>query len=152
MNGFFTKFFQVQRSLRHGCPSSALLYVLCIEPLAIKIREDESIKGIRMPGCTEPAKICLFADDTNTFVSEISSVSRIIEWFNTDWKASGAKLNRVKSKGLWLGKWTGRVDSPFNLVWCTVLKINGIYSGKNTQARNYTALTDKLLKSITRTV
>ena len=26
--------------------------------------------------------------------------------------ASGSRLNQVKSKGLWLGSWCGRVDTP----------------------------------------
>ena len=30
-----------------------------------------------------------------------------------DEKASGAKINYVKTKGLWLGKWRQRTDDPF---------------------------------------
>ena len=44
-------------------------------------------------------------------------------------RASGARLNTTKSKGLWLGRWRSRTDSPCGLTWVnTSLKIVGIYT------------------------
>ena len=45
-------------------------------------------------------------------------------------KASGSKLNRVKSKGLWLGSWRGRLDPPVDLDWSSLkLKVLGVFIG-----------------------
>lgn len=43
-------------------------------------------------------------------------------------KASGSKLNLTKSKGLWLGSWSGRSDPPLAPHWnSSKLKILGIF-------------------------
>lgn len=45
-------------------------------------------------------------------------------------KGSGAKLNMSKSKGLWLGSWTGRLDPPVSLAWTSVkIKMLGVFVG-----------------------
>ena len=45
-------------------------------------------------------------------------------------RASGARLNTTKSKGLWLGRWRSCTDSPCGLTCVnTSLKIVGIYFG-----------------------
>ena len=48
-NGFHSEFFDISRGIWLGCPISALLFILCVEVLAIYIREQENIKGI-VPG------------------------------------------------------------------------------------------------------
>ena len=45
-NGYFSKFFEISRSIRQGCPISALLFILVAEIIAIKIRSNTEIKGI----------------------------------------------------------------------------------------------------------
>ena len=45
-------------------------------------------------------------------------------------KGSGSKLNLSKSKGLWLGRWSGRTDPPVALLWSSVkLKVLGAFIG-----------------------
>ena len=45
-NGFHCEFFSITRGIRQGCPISALLFILCVEVLAIYIREQTEIRGI----------------------------------------------------------------------------------------------------------
>ena len=43
-----TDYIELQRSVRQGCSMSALLFILVMEILAIKIKNDNSITGIRI--------------------------------------------------------------------------------------------------------
>ena len=46
-NGYYSEMFEISRSIRQGCPLSALLFILVAEILAISIRETKKIKGIK---------------------------------------------------------------------------------------------------------
>ena len=61
--GFMTNYFQVSRGVCQGCPLSPLLFVLSVELLALKIRQDQLCRGIPLPD-GQNAKISQFADDT----------------------------------------------------------------------------------------
>ena len=61
--GFMTNYFQVSRGVRQGCPLSPLLFVLSVELLALKIRQDQLCRGIPLPD-GQNAKTSQFADDT----------------------------------------------------------------------------------------
>ena len=57
--------FPIDKGVRHGCPLSALLFVLCIEVLAMKVRQDRNIEGFKLPLINyqkSEAKISLYAD------------------------------------------------------------------------------------------
>ena len=43
-NGYYSKRFKLSRSIRQGCPISALLFLLVAEIIAIHIREDSGDK------------------------------------------------------------------------------------------------------------
>ena len=59
------------------------------------------------------------------------AITASLETFDLYEKASGSKLNRAKSKGLWLGGWRGRLDPPVDLDWSSVkLKVLGVFIGE----------------------
>jgi len=67
-------------------------------------------------------------------------------------KASGDMLNQSKSKGLWLGGWSGRSDPPVALDWSsTKLKLLGVFLGAgNLEEDNWRPridAVDRVLKS-----
>ncbi len=45
-NGFLTKYFKLTRSVRQGCPLSALLYSLVAEPLGLAMRREKNVRGM----------------------------------------------------------------------------------------------------------
>ena len=64
-NGFTTKFFPLQRGTRQGDPLSPYLFLLVVEILASKVRQNPDIKGIKI-GNTSILQT-IFADDFTFF-------------------------------------------------------------------------------------
>ena len=79
-NGFVTKWFKPSRGVRPVCPLFPYLFVLSAKILAAKIRQNNLIKGINLFG--NEAKIRQFADDTNLFCADISSVENAFVTIN----------------------------------------------------------------------
>lgn len=107
VNGNLTKAVNINCGVRQGCPLSALLYVICIEPLAQILRRDKQITGVGVPGSGGLATKCiLYMDDINILCTDLLSVNRTLDL--TDWfgRASGSKLNRSKTLAHFYGPWT----------------------------------------------
>ena len=75
VNGFLSPSLNIKRSMRQGCPISALLYVLCMEPVAAGIRNDDRVKGLKIPGTASEVKLSLYADDTNAIVTTMETTT-----------------------------------------------------------------------------
>ena len=56
VNGTLTDKIEYNRSMRQGCPLSMLVYVIAIEILIIKIKDNSRIKGIKVPKIKEEIK------------------------------------------------------------------------------------------------
>jgi hypothetical protein len=82
VNRFFTRQFDVRRSVRQGCIPSPALYVLCIEILACKLKNDVLYKGIRLPDGLTEIKMIIHADDTTLFSESVTSLIRFFEVYN----------------------------------------------------------------------
>ena len=117
VNGHISESFTIGRSVRQGCSMSPLLYVLCMEAFAHRIRTDPMIEGIPLPGTTEVATVSQYADDTNLFITKVNSVHHILKIVDAYEQASGALLNKENTFGMWLGRWRGRTDQPENIHW-----------------------------------
>ena len=130
VNGHLTSFFHLSRGVRQGCPLSPLLYVLVAEVFAVNLRSNPRIQGISFPGVGSISPIVQYADDTSLVLTSDDSIKAAFEAFALFERASGSKLNLAKSKGLWLGGWSGRPDPPVPLDWSSSkLKVLGIYIG-----------------------
>ncbi len=130
VNGYLSPFFFLSRGVRQGCPLSPLLYVLVSEVLACNIRCNPRISGLVRPDLSPLSPISQYADDTSLILSSDDSIKAALETYDLYEKASGSKLNQGKSKGLWLGSWRGRPDSPVDLDWSSFkLKVLGVFIG-----------------------
>ena len=47
--GFMTNYFEITRGVRQGCPLSPSLFILAVELLALKIRQNRNCEGIYLP-------------------------------------------------------------------------------------------------------
>ena len=95
VNGYLSPFFTL------------LLYALVSEVLTVNIRRNPRISGLLLPGFPPLSPISRYADDTSLVLISDESIRAVFETFAQFEAASGAKLNRSKSKGLWLGAWSG---------------------------------------------
>ena len=102
-NGFATDWFKPSRGVRQGCPLSPFLFILTAEVLSNKIRQNPTVKGIRLFG--SEVKLSQFADDTNLFCGDLASVEQALDIVNVFGKFSGLMLNVEKTKAIWLEKW-----------------------------------------------
>ena len=114
-NGYASDFFNLERGVRQGCPLSGILFVLGIEILALAIKKNPKIEGIRV-GARE-IKITQYADDTTVFLKNLESMSLLLDLLEKFERCSGLKINHTKSEAMWLGKWKNREDTPFNVKW-----------------------------------
>ena len=149
-NGVVTDSFGLGRSVRQGCPLSALLYSITTEPLATMLKKDQHIQGIIIPG-GERSLIHQYADDTNITVKNLDSVRRVIKLLEVYGKASGAKMNIEKSEILCVGN----VDMQGCEIPLTVakemIKVLGVNVGVNAnEARDvtWTGVLNKVKQSL----
>ena len=147
VNHFISESFPVQKFVRQGCCLSPLLYIICLEPVLIRIRKDKDIKGFKIPG-REEQKITAFADDSNFTLLDDISVQKVIYHFEFFGKASGSKLNKRKSQGLYLGKWKTRSDHPFGISWVKKVKIFGILFGEVSDYEIWNSVYQKIVKTL----
>ena len=131
-NGWLTAFISLERGLRQGCPLSAPLYILTAEILALHIRANPNIHGFKSPDSQHETKLSQYADDTTFLLSDDMSIHTAFEVLNSYERASGAKVNQSKCKGLWSGAFRNRTDQLYNFDWYNDYipeKILGLFFG-----------------------
>lgn len=105
VNGEQSKTFNLQRSVRQGCPLAPYLFLLTVDVLGQILQHLAcGVKGLKLPDNSYITNQ-MFADDTLLFLDgtkdNIDRALTVIQRFGA---ASGAKLNLHKSVGLWLSK------------------------------------------------
>ena len=114
-NGNTAGFFKLQRGIRQGCPISPYLFIIAVEILANGIRKNLHVKGISV-GSTI-IKISQLADDTTVFVSDLQSVSNVLEMLEQFKAFSGLKLNLEKTIAKCIGSLEGKKYETLGLKW-----------------------------------
>ena len=100
-NGFSTKHFPLERGVRQGDPLSPYLFIIAIEILAIKIREDNDIQGFKIG--QEILKLSSLADDMICFLKDNFSYNALFETLELFGECSGLKVNHEKTEVFALG-------------------------------------------------
>ena len=95
INGALTDTIFVRRGIRQGCPLSMTLYVMSSEPLTFNLKTCANISKCSFSNTVEQ-----YADDTNTFVSDLLSHAISFRIINDFCLISGQQINRKKTKVL----------------------------------------------------
>ena len=90
-NGFATQPFKLSRGVRQGDPLSPYLFILVLETLAINIRNDIKIGGIKIDN--QELKLVIFADDLTVFLKDKESFYQLSNTLHTFGVYSGRLEN-----------------------------------------------------------
>jgi hypothetical protein len=104
-NGWISEIFKNSRGIRQGYPLSALLFVLSVEFMARRIRNNKDINGvqIKIDEQTHSIKISQLEDDTTLYFNSKNDISVAMNEIEIVGAFSGLMTNRNKTEGLWLG-------------------------------------------------
>ncbi|PIK43792.1 reverse transcriptase [Apostichopus japonicus] len=98
------------------------------ESLSRLLERDSKLVPFVVPGGAK-VKCAQYADDVTCIVSSLGSFRALSQDLSIFERATGAKLNPEKTKGLRLGSWRYR-NLPFGASWSDQnIKINGIWFG-----------------------
>lgn len=122
--GFSSAYFEIQKGVRQGDSLSPYIFLLALELLTHKIRENNEIRGIRFG--EQDIKLVAFADDTTVFLRDETDATKLFKILQKFEKVSGLKINRGKSEGFWLGAQKNSYHRPLGIKWKTCIKILGI--------------------------
>lgn len=114
-NGTISNFFTLERGVRQGDPLSPYLFTIVVEILAISIRQNEAIKGIKIGN--EETKLLQFADDTTAVLADTDSAVKLFEILNLFEIISGLRINCSKTEGMWIGSLRNHKAKPFGIKW-----------------------------------
>ena len=85
--------------------------MLGVEILAQMIRQSTSCRGIKLPQSVE-AKISQFADDTTLICRDVDALRENMDVLNKFNEISGLKLNKKKTKAMWIGSAKNNKSKP----------------------------------------
>ena len=133
-NGWKSEFFPLNRGLRQGCPSSALIFIIIAEIMALNVRNNSSLQGIKvkLKSGTKRLKITQLADDTTLFLSSKNEINTALKVITKFGKNSGLELNKSKTEGLFTGKLKLCTEKIGSINWQQrPVKALGVYFGTN---------------------
>ena len=131
-NGWLSEDFDVMCGVRQGCPFSPLAFIIGIELMAIKFRQSEHIKGIKIDASRDDSnlmkaiKILLYADDVTLLLRDRNDIPLVLQILDAYSKISGLVINRNKSQAMWIGSSRNKTKQCYDLQWKNEIKILGI--------------------------
>ena len=97
-NGNFSPFFDIEQGVGQGLSLSVLIFIVCVEPLLIKLNFTDSLTELNWPDWSKTDRSECFADDMNVFINynrdDILQLNNIITEFGS---LSNLKLNPKKT-------------------------------------------------------
>ena len=75
-NGHSTGYFPIKRGCRQGDPLSAYVFIICVDVLFVKVRDNNEIISITIND--HEIKLSAFVDDANFLVSNIKLLELVL--------------------------------------------------------------------------
>ena len=103
--------------------------------MATNIRSNVLCKGIQLPAIENAdtdnnVKIAQLAVDTVIFTRDETCLKYLFSEIDLFCKISGLKLNKTKSKGVWIGSKKNNQSTPLIIAWTKdLVKFLGVYVG-----------------------
>ena len=129
-NGYLSESFSISRGIKQGCPVSALLFNLAVETMALSIKKNDKIQGIKITvsNTTYHIKVTQYADDCTLFLAGLNNIPEALAQINKFTKVSGLKLNIEKTEGMNVGTQRPVNDKIYNIKFVNKsIKFLGIY-------------------------
>ena len=153
-NGYLSNPVFISRGCRQGDPVSSYLFLLVAEILAIMVKKNAKIKGVKI----KEKQYCLsqFADDT-TFILDGTegSFNEALDTLEIFGKLSGLNINKEKTQVIWIGskKFSSEVyHHRWKLKWGTTkFTLLGITLSVNLEEvvqLNYSKCIDTITKTL----
>ena len=149
-SGHFSERFAIQRGNKQGCPLSALQFLLVVETVGLKRRQDPHIEPITINGIKK--LLSQYADDlwTATKLSQ-QSFDAQLQIFDEFHKFTGLAINYNKTEVMRIGASEGsnaKLYSKLPLIWSDgPIKVLGIHFVPTTQKTvdyNYKSKLEKI--------
>ena len=153
--GYISAEYQMLRGVRQGCPLSPLLFIIAVEMLGIKVRQDDKIKGIkvRVGNCVISNKIKQYADDTTFLLSDMIDFREILSKIKEFSSLSGLYINKTKTYAMKLGARGENFAEFRGIKFVDKIKLLGIHFSNRQSARNleenWEGKIEKLEKNLT---
>ena len=158
-SGWISEEFAVETGIRQGCPFSPLGFILALEILAIKIRNDPRVQGIKLKEKFQSLseyiiKLAMYADDISIFLRSKEELEIVLNIINRFSNISQLKINKNKTEAMWLGSNKNSMEEYGGIRWNKRLKILGIIFQNDTPAsdinENWTKRIEKVETIINR--
>lgn len=158
VNGFTTIKFKIEQSVKQGDALSCVLFILALEPLIKRLKDNNLIKPIIVKSNTSEdtyeVKSATYADDITALVSDEESIQLIINEYEIFSSFSGVQLNVNKTEILVLGETDfnrrgfditskGQIVTIYNQ---EVVKVCGIALSNNKLLANQDNIQNKIIK------
>lgn len=125
-NSHTSTYFEVKRGVRQGDPLSPYLFILIVETMANKIRQEKLIEGIQIK--QYETKVLQYADDTSELLKNLKSAKHFLKIVQEFGQYSGLTLNVDKTESMWLGNNRFNKTKPLGILWPDrPIRILGVY-------------------------
>ena len=125
--GWISEIVAVNLGIRQGCRFSTMAFVIGLELLAIKIRTDQTVQGIKLPNALSVTnyttmrirKLALYADDITLFLRDKNDLERVFQIVKEFSEISQFTLKKKKTEAMWLGCMQSCKEEYCNIKWKT---------------------------------